>query len=139
MRFATPDQYAAIRNAIEPHFALLVGTLLQTGARGDEVAALRGTDVARRGNALEAFPGLVRYEPGSAEFEREMYEAVRVLDGTVAAAIETDLDASSETLTSTRTSDSKDVKAPGIDQRQPGTGKRESVSRPACASLRPQS
>jgi hypothetical protein len=44
-------------------------------------------------DALEAFPGLMALGPGSTEFSRALYEAVCVLDGTVAAALNDELDA----------------------------------------------
>jgi hypothetical protein len=42
-------------------------------------------------DALEAFPGLIRWAGHPEEFESELYEAARVLDGTVAGGLDYEL------------------------------------------------
>ena len=48
-RIATRQQAAAIEQAIDPRYKLLVRTAFATGARWGELIALRGTDVEQRG------------------------------------------------------------------------------------------
>ena len=45
MTILTPDQAAALKRAIQPHYRLLLRTLLSTGLRWGEVIALRSGDV----------------------------------------------------------------------------------------------
>ena len=45
MTILTPDQAAALRDAIQPHYRLLLRTLLSTGLRWGEAIALRPSDV----------------------------------------------------------------------------------------------